>query len=134
MLNKISIMGRLVRDPELRRTQNDTAVATFTLAVDRDFTSRTTGEKETDFLDCVAWRNTAEFISKYFGKGQMMVVSGSLQIRNWTDKDGGKRRNAEVIVSDVYFCERPKQKDDVGQQAAPDDYSQLYGDDEGCPF
>lgn len=134
MLNRITLMGRLVRDPELRRTQNDTAVTTFTLAVDRDFASRTTGEKETDFLDCVAWRNTAEFISKYFSKGQMMVVSGSLQIRNWTDKEGGKRRNAEVIVSDVYFCERPKERDDVRQDAAPDDYAQIYGDDANCPF
>lgn len=134
MLNRITLMGRLVRDPELRRTQNDTAVTTFTLAVDRDFASRTTGEKETDFLDCVAWRNTAEFISKYFTKGQMMVVSGSLQIRNWTDKEGGKRRNAEVIVSDVYFCERPKERDDVRQDAAPDDYAQIYGDDANCPF
>ncbi len=104
MLNHIVLMGRLTRDPELRRTGSGTPVATFSLAVDRDFGSnRETGERETDFIDIVAWRNTAEFVSKYFTKGRMAVVSGRLQIRNWNDKDGNKRRTAEVIADNVYF-------------------------------
>ena len=104
MLNHIVLMGRLTRDPELRRTGTGIPVATFTLAVDRDFGSnRETGEKETDFIDIVAWRNTAEFVSKYFAKGRMAVVSGRLQIRNWNDKDGNKRRSAEVVADNVYF-------------------------------
>ena len=102
MLNKIILMGRLTRDPELRRTQSGTAVTSFSLAVDRDFKSQS-GEKETDFIDVVAWRNTAEFVSKYFTKGRMAVVEGRLQIRDWTDSDGGKRRSAEVIAENVYF-------------------------------
>ena len=102
MLNKIILMGRLTRDPELRRTQSGTAVTSFSLAVDRDFKSQA-GEKETDFIDIVAWRNTAEFVSKYFTKGRMAVVEGRLQIRDWTDRDGGKRRSAEVIAENVYF-------------------------------
>ena len=102
MLNKIILMGRLTRDPELRRTQSGTAVTTFSLADDRDFKSQS-GEKETDFIDIVAWRNTAEFVSKYFTKGRMAVVEGRLQIRDWTDRDGGKRRSAEVIAENVYF-------------------------------
>ena len=92
MLNKIILMGRLTRDPELRHTQSGTAVASFSLAVDRDFKSRDSGEKTTDFIDVVAWRNTAEFVSKYFAKGRMAVAEGRLQIRDWTDKEGGKRR------------------------------------------
>ena len=102
MLNKIILMGRLTRDPELRRTGSGTAVTSFSLAVDRDFKSQS-GEKETDFIDIVAWRNTAEFVSKYFTKGRMAVVAGRLQIRDWTDRDGGKRRSAEVIAENVYF-------------------------------
>ena len=104
MLNVITIMGRLTRDPELRRTGNGVAVASFTLAVDRDFTGKD-NEKVTDFIDCVAWRNTGEFVSKYFGKGRMACVQGSLQMREWTDKDGNKRRSAEVIASNVYFAD-----------------------------
>ena len=103
MLNHITIMGRLTRDPELRYTQSQTPVASFTLAVDRDFGSRETGEKQTDFIDCVAWRQTAEFVNKYFAKGSMAVVSGRLQIRDWTDNNGGKRRNAEIVVDNIYF-------------------------------
>lgn len=99
MLNKIIIMGRMTRDPELRRTNSGAAVTSFTLAVDRDFK----GEQETDFIDCVAWRNTAEFVSKYFSKGRMAIVEGKLQIRDWTDKDGRKRKSAEVIADSVYF-------------------------------
>ena len=102
MLNHITLMGRLTRDPELRRTGSGTAVTSFTLAVDRDFKSPG-GEKETDFIDIVAWRSTAEFVSKYFSKGRMAVVEGRLQIRDWTDKDGGKRRSAEVLANSVYF-------------------------------
>ena len=102
MLNKIVIMGSLTRDPELRRTQSGTAVTSFSIACDRDFKSQS-GEKETDFIDVVAWRGTAEFVSKYFAKGRMAVVEGRLQIRDWTDRDGGKRRSAEVVADNVYF-------------------------------
>ena len=105
MLNHITIMGRLTRDLELRRTGSGIAVASFTVAVDRDFGGRDGGEKETDFIDCVAWRSTGEFVSKYFTKGSMIVVSGRLQIRNWNDKDGNKRRSAEVVADNVYFGE-----------------------------
>lgn len=104
MLNHITIMGRFVRDPELRRTGSGVAVASFTLAVDRDFAGKG-NEKETDFIDCVAWRSTGEFVSKYFTKGRMACVSGSLQLRDWTDKDGNKRRAAEVVASNVYFAD-----------------------------
>ena len=107
MLNSVTLMGRLTRDPELKHTQSGTAVVSFTLAVDRDFKSAD-GTKETDFIDCVAWRNTAEFVSKYFSKGKMAVVSGRLQIRDWTDKEGGKRRSAEVVVDNIYFGESKK--------------------------
>lgn len=105
MLNHIVIMGRLTRDPELRRTGSGVAVASFTLAVDRDFSGKDGGEKETDFIDCVAWRGTGEFVSKHFNKGRMACVSGRLQLRDWTDKDGNKRRNAEVIADNVYFAD-----------------------------
>ena len=104
MLNKIILMGRLTRDPELRRTQSGTAVASFTLAVDRDYKPQD-GERETDFIDIVAWRGTGEFVSKYFTKGRMAVVEGRLQVRDWTDKDGNKRRSAEVVANRVYFGE-----------------------------
>ena len=113
MLNHITIMGRLTRDPELRYTQSQTPVASFTLAVDRDFGSRDGGEKQTDFIDCVAWRQTAEFVSKYFMKGSMAVVSGRLQIRDWTDRDG-KRRSAEVVVDNMYFGESRRRDGDSG--------------------
>lgn len=103
MLNHIVIMGRLTRDPELRRTGSGIAVASFSVAVDRDFGGRDGGERETDFIDCVAWRQTGEFVSKYFTKGSMIVVSGRLQIRSWIDKDGNKRRTAEVVADNVYF-------------------------------
>ena len=103
MLNKIFIMGRLTRDPELRRTQTGTPVASFSLAVDRDFKDKATGERTTDFIDVVAWRQTAEFVCRYFAKGRMAVVEGRLQIRDWTDKEGGKRRSAEVIADNIYF-------------------------------
>lgn len=111
MLNHITIMGRMVRDPELRRTGNGIAVASFCVAVDRDFADKQSGEKETDFIDCTAWRQTGEFVSKYFKKGKMIVVSGRLQIRNWTDKDGNKRRSAEVVADNCYFAESKKDSD-----------------------
>jgi single-strand DNA-binding protein len=114
MLNHITIMGRLTRDPELRRTGSGIAVASFTVAVDRDFGSKDGGEKETDFIDCVAWRNTGEFVSKYFTKGRMIVVSGRLQIRNWNDKDGNKRRSAEVVADSCYFGDSKKEGDNSG--------------------
>ena len=112
MLNHITIMGRLTRDPELRRTGSGIAVASFTLAVDRDYSPKDGGERETDFIDCVAWRQTGEFVSKYFTKGRMAVVSGRLQIRNWNDKDGNKRRSAEVVADNVYFGD--SKRDDQG--------------------
>ena len=110
MLNHIVIMGRLTRDPELRRTGSGIAVASFTVAVDRDFGGRDGGEKETDFIDCVAWRQTGEFVSKYFTKGRMIVVSGRLQIRSWTDKDGNKRRTAEVVADNCYFGDSKREE------------------------
>ena len=103
MLNHIVIMGRLVRDPELRRTGTGIAVASFRVAVDRDFVPKDGGERKADFIDCVAWRQTGEFISKYFTKGRMIVVDGRLEMRDWTDKDGNKRTSAEIVVANAYF-------------------------------
>ena len=104
MLNQIAIQGRLVRDPELRRTNSGKAVTSFTLACDRDFKNQQTGEKEVDFIECVAWGGTAEMVEKYFSKGQMAVATGRLQLQDWTDKNGQKRRTAEILVNSVYFC------------------------------
>ena len=127
MLNHIVLMGRLTRDPELRRTGTGIPVATFTLAVDRDFgNNRETGEKETDFIDIVVWRSTAEFVSKYFAKGRMAVVSGRLQIRNWNDKDGNKRRSAEVVADNVYFG-------DSKRDGMPGGFEQGFGQSYGQP-
>ena len=148
MLNHIIIMGRLTRDPELRRTGSGVAVASFTLAVDRDFSPKDGGERETDFIDCVAWRQTGEFVSKYFTKGSMAVVSGRLQIRNWNDKDGTKRRTAEVVADNVYFGESKRQSEGAGYAApaapayggysAPSapasDFAMLDDDDAQLPF
>lgn len=138
MLNKIFIMGRLTRDPELRRTNSGTAVTSFTLAVDRDF-KNADGTKETDFVDCVAWRSTAEFAAKYFTKGRMAVVEGKLQIRDWQDKDGNKRRNAEVIADNLYFGD--SRSDNSGHQAAKapvnvdaEDFAEVEDDDSDLPF
>jgi len=152
MLNHITIMGRLTRDPELRRTGSGVAVASFTVAVDRDFGKNENGERETDFIDCVAWRQTGEFVSKYFTKGRMAVVSGRLQIRNWTDKEGNKRRSAEIVADNVYFGD--SRRDDqsgssygssfsapasnYGGYAAPSnpasDFAMLDDDDAQLPF
>ena len=123
MLNHIVLMGRLTRDPELRRTGRGVAVASFPLAVDRDFASQG-GEKETDFVDIVAWRSTAEFVSKYFTKGRMAVVSGRLQIRNWQDKEGNKRRSPEVVADQVYFGDSKRDSENGGYSAG---YSQQQG-------
>ena len=117
MLNHIVLMGRLTRDPELRRTGAGTAVTSFTLAVDRDFASKETGERSVDFIDCVAWRSTAEFVSKYFVKGQQAAVSGRLQIRDWKDKDGNNRRSAEVVADNVYFADSKRNSADSGYSA-----------------
>lgn len=114
MLNHITLMGRLTRDPELRYTQSNTPVASFRIAVDRDFQPRDGGERQTDFIDCVAWRSTAEFVSKYFQKGSMAVVSGRLQMRDWTDREGNKRTSAEVVVENIYFGESKRSRDDNG--------------------
>ena len=107
MLNKVFVMGRLTRDPELRRTQSGTAVASFSLAVDRDYKTQS-GEKETDFFDVVAWRTTGEFVAKYFTKGRMAVVEGRLQVRQWQDKDGNNRRSTEIIAENIYFGDSKK--------------------------
>ena len=125
MLNHIVIMGRLTRDPELRRTGSGVAVASFTVAVDRDFGGRDGGEKETDFIDCVAWRQTGEFVSKYFTKGRMIVVSGRLQIRSWTDKDGNKRRTAEVVADNCYFGDS-KRDGDSGSAFGGNNFANAY--------
>ena len=115
MLNHIVIMGRLTRDPELRYTQSQTPVVSFSLAVDRDFGGKDGGEKQTDFIDCVAWRQTAEFVNKYFTKGRMAVVSGRLQISDWTDREGGKRRSAEIVADNVYFGDSRPAGNDGGR-------------------
>ena len=126
-LNHITVMGRLTRDPELRRTGSGVAVASFTVAVDRDFASKDSGEKETDFIDCVAWRQTGEFVSKYFNKGSMAVVSGRLQIRGWNDKDGNKRKTAEIVVDNAYFGD--------SKPAAPaQNFAPIDDPDAGLPF
>ena len=160
-LNRVVIMGRLTRDPELRRTQTGTAVTSFSLAVDRDFKSRESGEKATDFIDVVAWRQTAEFVCQYFAKGRMAVVEGRLQIRDWKDKDGNNRRSAEVVADNVYFGDSKRDNADGGSfnqsqgyaqsfnqvpqqqpayqapqnvSAAPSDFSMLSDDDPELPF
>ena len=136
MLNHIVLMGRLTRDPELRHTGNGTAVASFSLAVDRDYKGQS-GEKETDFVDIVAWRSTADFVSKFFTKGRMTVVEGRLQLRDWTDKDGGKRRSAEVVAEHVYFGDS-KQRFESDTASAPPvsgDFREIPEDEEGeLPF
>ena len=147
MLNHIVLMGRLTRDPELRRTGSGVAVTSFTIACDRDFGQD--GQKETDFIDVTAWRNTAEFVDKYFSKGRMAVVSGRLQIRSWTDKDGNKRKSAEVVADNVYFGDS-KQNDSTyysnqnfntaqaytapSTPAPASDFAMLEDDDAQLPF
>ena len=132
MLNRIIVMGRITRDPELRRTNSGTAVASFTVAVGRDFKSQS-GEKETDFIDVVAWRNTAEFVSKYFSKGRMAVVEGRLQLRDWTDKDGNKRRTAEIVADSVYFGDSKRDAGDTVQSEPQGGFSEI-AEDGDLPF
>lgn len=132
MLNHITIMGRMVKDPELRRTASGTAVTSFTLAVDRDFKTDN-GEKETDFIECVAWRNTAEFVDKYFSKGRMAVVSGRLQIRSWKDKDGNNRKTAEVVADNVYFGDS-KSDSSAAHNEPAQAYEPITDDDAQLPF
>ena len=147
MLNHITIMGRLTRDPELRMTQSQTQVASFTLAVDRDFGGRDGGEKQTDFIDCVAWRQTAEFVSKYFQKGRMAVVSGRLQSRKWETREGEKRTSWEVVADNVYFGDSRRDGDSNESRTYTRDYEapksspkasspfeDLGGDDGELPF
>ena len=141
MLNHIVIMGRLTRDPELRRTGSGLAVASFSVAVDRDWPNKETGEKETDFINCVAWRQKGEFVSKYFTKGSMIVVSGRLQMRDWTDKDGNKRITAEVVAEEVYFGGSKKNENtgtsttDYGNFTYPvPAFSTFDDNDETLPF
>ena len=149
MLNHITLMGRLVRDPELRRTGSGVAVASFRIAVDRDYSPKDGGERKADFIDCVAWRQTGEFISKYFAKGRMIVVDGRLEMRDWTDKDGNKRISAEVIVENAYFGDSKRDGEAGGGYSAPagnfggysaptaapaSDFAMLEDDDAQLPF
>lgn len=129
MLNRCIIMGRMTYDPELRHTQAGKSVTSITLAVDRDFKGKN-GEKETDFIDIVAWGNTAEFLCNYFSKGRMAVAEGRLQIRDWTDKDGGKRRSAEIVAERVYFADSKRDQETTAPQA----FEELDEDDGDLPF
>ena len=150
MLNKIFLMGRLTRDPELRHTQTGTAVASFALAVDRDFKDKNSGERVADFINVVAWRQTGEFVSRYFTKGRMAVVEGRLQMRDWTDKDGNKRTAAEVVADNVYFGDSKKESETgcnsgnnsaaapapsgYGAPNSADQFAELSDDDGELPF
>lgn len=147
MLNNITIMGRLTKDPELRYTQNGTAVTSFTLAVERDYSGKDS-EKQVDFIDCLAWRHTAEFLAKYFSRGRMVVAAGRLQVRLWEDKNGNKRKAVEVVAENVYFGDSKKESDGSGYQSqynttsqasnAPssvyDGFTELDGEDDELPF
>lgn len=147
MLNSISIMGRLSSDPQLRRTASGKAVASFSVACERDFKNQQTGEKEVDFIECVAWGGTAEMVEKYFHKGQMAVATGRLQLRDWTDKNGQKRRTAEILVNSIYFCGSKESGTQASswadngysapayQAPAPAaNFAELDGEDEQLPF
>lgn len=136
MLNRIIIMGRLGNDPEIRRTQTGTPVASFRLAVDRDFKDKSTGKRSTDWIDVVAWRSTAEFVSRYFTKGRIAVVDGRLQMRDWTDKNGNKRTSAEVLAENVYFGDSKRDGASTGEYgpADLDQFSELSEDDGDLPF
>jgi single-strand DNA-binding protein len=150
MLNKIIVQGRLVADPELRRTGSGVAVASFCVAVDRDYAPKDGGDRKTDFINCVAWRQTGEFISKYFTKGRMIVVDGRLEMRDWTDKEGSKRTSAEINVDNAYFGDSKRDGDDSGSYSAPaapaygsysapaapaaSDFAMLSDDDALLPF
>lgn len=135
MLNRVVLQGRLVADPELRHTQNNIAVATFRLAVDRDFKEKATGQRKADFINVIAWRGTGEFASKYLSKGRMAVVEGKLQSRTWEDKDGGKRYGMDVVADNVYFADS---KIPEGQKEEPDfvapEFSDMDDDGDELPF
>jgi single-strand DNA-binding protein len=133
MLNKVIIMGRLTRDPELRRTQGGTAVTSFTMAVDRDFKSQS-GEKETDFIDVVAWRNTGEFAAKYLAKGRMAAVEGRIQVRDWQDKDGNRRKSVEVVADNVYFADSKRDSKPQESRTVDDQEFDEIEDDGDLPF
>lgn len=143
MLNRVIIMGRLTRDPELRHTQSGTPVASFSLAADRDFKDRNTGEKSTDFIDVVVWRQTAEFVARSFSKGRMAVVDGRLQMRGWTDRDGNRRVSAEVVADHVYFGDSKRDGNPQSEPASypppepeqkPGEFAELEDDDGEIPF
>jgi len=143
MLNKAILMGRLTADPELRKTQNGTSVTSFTLAVNRSYT-RAGEQAQTDFIDVVAWRNTAEFVSRYFAKGQLVAVEGQIQTRSWEDKNGQKRKSVEVVANEVFFAEpkrdgqgrreAPSGFDPMGEDAGGNEFAALPGDDNDLPF
>lgn len=141
MLNHITLMGRLARDPELRHTQSGTPVATFRMAVDRDFKDKNTGERATDWIDVVAWRGTGEFVSRYLAKGHLTVVEGRLQMRDWTDKEGNRRTTAEVVAENVYFCDSRRDGDGRSERPAqnsatpaPGEFAELDCSDDDMPF
>ncbi len=137
MLNHITIMGRLTRDPELKTTNSGVSVVSFSIAVDRDFADKESGERGVDFIDVTAWRHTAEFVSRYFTKGRMAVVSGRLQTRNWTDKEGCKRKAVEIVADNVYFGDSKRNDFETTAPSAPpapSDFAPIEGDDEGLPF
>ena len=133
MLNHITIMGRLTRDPELRRTGSGVAVTSFRVAVDRDFQPKDGGERKADFIDCVAWRQTGEFISKYFTKGRMIVVDGRLEMRDWTDKEGNKRTSAEIIVANAYFGDSKRDSEGGNSYGGNSSGGNSYGNSYGNP-
>ncbi len=136
MLNRVTIAGRMARDPELRHTNTGTAVTSFTLAVDRDFKDKQTGERETDWIDVVVWRSTAEYVARYGAKGRTVIADGKLQMRSWTDKDGNKRLTAEVVAESIYFAD--SKREDNGQSynapASEPEFDELEGDDARLPF
>ena len=139
MYNRVGIMGRLAQDPEMRRMQGGAPMVTFTLAVDRDFKDKNTGERMTDWIDCVAWRRTGEFVQQYFRKGRMALVEGRLQVRDWVDRDGHKRRSTEVLVDEIYFCGDPPKREEhrsgyAAAPPAPQGYQDLNDDDGQLPF
>lgn len=145
MLNRVNLMGRLTRDPELRRTAGGTPVATFSLAVEQDFKDKSTGERSADFIDIVAWRQTGEFVSRYLSKGRMCVVDGRLQARTWKDKNGNSRKTVEVVADHVYFADSRRDSDASGAgapayapyappQTGADDFAEMDDDDGELPF
>ena len=139
MYNRVGIMGRFAQAPELRYAQNGAAMVTFTLAVDRDYKDKDSGERTTDWIDCIAWRKTGEFVHRYFTKGRMALVEGRIQVRNWTDKDGNKRKSTEVVVDEIYFADSPPAKR-TGADSCPavppqqPAYHEIPDDDGELPF